>query len=304
MDIARSQPHAAYAAYAHEFVHKVSYLCRTVPNIEHSLQPLEDCIRSQLIPTLTGQSSPCDSVCDLLGLPASLGGLGLANPTKISSKQHKASISITAPLKDQILSQDRKYSLNCIDAQVKAKQEAQNLSRDTAREAATTLKDRITSSLQCAMDLAQEKGAFTLHKGAFRDAVALRYRWQPSYSPSTCACGSNFSVEHALSCLKGGFLSIRHNEIRDYTAKLMTEVCHDVCVEPTLQPVTGEVFSNVTAISVDGARLDIAANGFWGGRFERAFFDVRVFNPFASSNRQPLPTCYRKHENQKKRAYE
>ena len=36
----------------------------------------------------------------------------------------------------------------------------------------------------------------------------------------------------------------------------------------------------------------------------RAFFDVRVFNPHALSNRQPLPTCYRKHENAKKRAYE
>ena len=84
----------------------------------------------------------------------------------------------------------------------------------------------------------------------------------------------------------------------------MTEVCHDVCVEPTLQPITGEVFSNATAIADDGARLDIAANGFWGGRSERAFFDVRVFNPLAPSNRQPLPTCYRKHENQKKRAYE
>jgi len=38
--------------------------------------------------------------------------------------------------------------------------------------------------------------------------------------------------------------------------------------------------------------------------YERAFFDVRVFNPYAPSNRQPLATCYRKHENIKKRAYE
>ena len=108
-------------------------------------------------------------------------------------------------------------------------------------------------------------------------------------------------MEHALSCPKGGFPTIRHNEIRDLTANLMTEVCHDVCIEPTLQPLTGVVLSNATAISDDGARLDIAANGFWGGRSERA---LRVFNPHAPSNRQPLPTCYRKHENQKKRAYE
>ena len=45
-------------------------------------------------------------------------------------------------------------------------------------------------------------------------------------------------------------------------------------------------------------------NGFWGGRRERAFFDVRIFNPHAPSNGQPLAACYRKHENSKKRAYE
>ena len=69
-------------------------------------------------------------------------------------------------------------------------------------------------------------------------------------------------MEHALSCHKGGFPTIRHNEVRDLTANLMTEVCHDVCVKPTLQPLTGKVLSNATAISDDGARLDIAANGF------------------------------------------
>ena len=52
-------------------------------------------------------------------------------------------------------------------------------------------------------------------------------------------------------------------------------------------------------------RLDIAANGFWGGRFERTFFDVRVFNPHAPSHKHSsLVACYRKQEMLKKRAYE
>ena len=34
----------------------------------------------------------------------------------------------------------------------------------------------------------------------------------------------------------------------------------------------------------DGARLDIVANGFWDSCYEKAFFDVRVFNPYAPSN--------------------
>ena len=42
----------------------------------------------------------------------------------------------------------------------------------------------------------------------------------------------------------------------------------------------------------------------WGSRFERFFFDVRVFNPFAPSNSHgPLADTYRKHEADKRRLY-
>ena len=138
-----------------------------------------------------------------------------------------------------------------------------------------------------------EDHGFSLHKGAFRDAMALRYGWLPSNTPTNCACGSHFTVEHALSCPKGGFPSIRHNEVRDTVGSWLSEVCNDVCIEPNLQPITGEALTGASAITEDGARLDIAANGFWGGRFERAYFDVRIFNPHAPSNRHnalPPPT--------------
>ena len=116
---------------------------------------------------------------------------------------------------------------------------------------------------------------------------------------------AHFSVEHALSCPKGAFPIIRHNEVRDLTASLLTEVCHDVRVEPELQSIEGESMTNATPNTSQGARLDIAMNGFWGGHFERSFIDVRVLNPFAPSNRNlSIATCYRSHENQKKRAYE
>ena len=86
--------------------------------------------------------------------------------------------------------------------------------------------------------------------------------------PSTCDCCKPFTVEHALSCAKGGFPSITHNEIRDITATLLTEVCHDVCVEPDLQPVSIDQLNGASANRQDGARLDISANGVWGARFE------------------------------------
>ena len=65
-----------------------------------------------------------------------------------------------------------------------------------------------------------------------------------------------------------------------------------------------ESFTGATSDVQDGARLDIAANGFWGGRFERTYFDVRIFNPHAPSHGQSsLSACYRKQESLKKRAY-
>ena len=78
-----------------------------------------------------------------------------------------------------------------------------------------------------------------------------------------------------------------------------------MCIESELQPVTDEELTRSTANSQAGARLDIVANGVWGGTFERTYFDVRVFNPHAPSNRHAnLQSVYRKHEQIKKRAYE
>ena len=75
-------------------------------------------------------------------------------------------------------------------------------------------------------------------------------------------------------------------------------------MEPVLQPVSNPgSFGLSTANTQEGARLDIAMNGFWGGRAERCFLDVRVFNPFASSNVNSVSAAYRRHENTKRRAY-
>jgi len=68
-----------------------------------------------------------------------------------------------------------------------------------------------------------------------------------------------WTVEHALSCPQGGFPSLQHNEVHDLTARMMTEVCNNVEVEPHLQPLSGESLSLRTANSDPGAQLEIAA---------------------------------------------
>ena len=140
------------------------------------------------------------------------------------------------------------------------------------------------SDLQHTLTLASERGAscwlsalpveehgFVLHKSAFRDALCLRYGWLPSGLPAQCACGRGFTVNHVMNCPTGGFPTLRHNELRDFTASILTEVCADVRVEPPLQPLTGEHLAFATANVEDGAHVDVSAMGFWRSRHQKAF---------------------------------
>ena len=43
-----------------------------------------------------------------------------------------------------------------------------------------------------------------------------------------------------MSCKKCGFVSIRHNDLRDLTAIILSEVCKDTEIEPKLLPLSGE----------------------------------------------------------------
>ena len=117
-----------------------------------------------------------------------------------------------------------------------------------------------------------------------------------------CACGVQFSVDHAMVCQRGGFIIQRHNDLRDLEAEMLRMVCNDVKVEPVLQEVTGETL-NHGANKAPDARLDIHARGFWE-RQRSALFDVRLCQPNADSYRDLTPKqIYKKHENEKKRQY-
>ena len=95
---------------------------------------------------------------------------------------------------------------------------------------------------------------------------------------------------------------MRHNEVRDITAKLLDEVCVDVRKEPILLPIGNEDLPNQANKNKE-ARLDISALNFWTNG-QRAFFDVRVFNLFAQRHiNSKVENCLKANENEKKRMY-
>lgn len=317
--MAKSQPHAVYSAFTKGSVNNWMYISRTTPGISHLLQPLEESIHQKLIPSLTGQSAPNGKERDLMALPARHGGLGLGNPSKSADMCYKLSRRVTAPIVDLIIDPKEDDGITkALAQQQEIKKEIRSEIRESVGKKSKDVYDRLPKATQRLVDFAREKGAsswlmalpiaehgFTLHKGAFRDAICLRYGWRPPFLPANCPCGMAFTTEHALSCARGGFPSIRHNEIRDTTAHLLSQVCSGVGVEPHLQSLSGEQLKYQTANTDDNARLDITARGFWDCKQQGAYFDVRVFNPHAPSNsKQSIASCYRKHELEKKRAYE
>ena len=76
-----------------------------------------------------------------------------------------------------------------------------------------------------------------------------------------------------------------------------------MCIEPVLTELSGETMSMKSANTSSEARVDISARGIWS-RGQRAFLDVRVFDPLARRyQNQTLKSAYRSHEMEKKRSY-
>ena len=148
-----------------------------------------------------------------------------------------------------------------------------------------------------------EEQNLDLNNEEFKDAVRLRYYIPLSNLPTYCPCGEKFNESHAMSCKKGGFVSSRHDNMRDFLTICLNKVCRDVMVEPHLIPLTNEKFALKSDNTSEEARLDIKAKAFWR-KGETAFFDVRVthVNSKSSKNLKTAQT-FRRHEDAKKREY-
>ena len=172
----------------------------------------------------------------------------------------------------------------------------------------------VDQKLKRCIVLAGEKGAgawltalplqsmgYTLNRQEFRDAICLRYGWKIPNTPLYCGCKSKNSVDHTLNCKLGGYVTMRHNNIRDFEASLLREVCKDVKVEPELIPIGDN--GTQSRNTAQKARLDVSAIGVWSS-MERTFLDVRVMHPNSPSYEDKTPEqLYKKHEQEKKAAY-
>ena len=315
-EMAKTDPHSAYIAFTSSLRHRYTFCMRTIPNVAHIFQDLEHAIRTKLIPSLVEGREVTDDERNLLALPPRLGGMGIVNPTLICDLEYDLSKIATSKLTTAIKEQREELPVEFERSVQDDKQEVKMLRSSFYEEQLKDLKEKASEESLRAIEVSLEKGAsswlttlplsdhdYHLTKREFWDSVKLRYSWPLTNLPSRCACGEQFSVEHGLKCLKGGFITQRHNELRDLTGDLLAEVCKDVTIEPPLEPLTGELLKYKTAKTEDDAHPDVSARGFWI-RGQRAFFDIKVFSPTAPSYRtKSLQQCYLECENTKRRNY-
>ena len=213
------------------------------------LEPLERAVNEVLIQAVTNHTvSKVER--DLLGLPVRMGGLGFTDPVVTSSSEYEASIKVTNPLVRRIVEQEQQPP----DAS-----EIQTLQLSTRKQKDDCLSERLEqvknslpTKAKRAAELATEKGSsnwltvipfkelnYNLNTREFRDAIKLRYDWEITNTPLICACGDQFSVDHAIVCQRGRLITQRHmNELRDLEAEMLRMVCNDVEVKPVLLKVT------------------------------------------------------------------
>ena len=167
-----------------------------------------------------------------------MGGMSIPIFAVQASFEYQNSIIMTRQLSENIVNQvkeigetDCKQELNQIKARKKL---TQSLLLEQLRNRMDDLQKRLN-------DLASEKGAsswltilpikdegYLLNKQLFWDLIRIRYGLQLAKLPAKCECGCVFDLHHALSCKKGEFVSLRHNELKNLTTKLLKEVCKDV----------------------------------------------------------------------------
>ena len=313
-EMALIEPHAAYAAYVHGYQHKFTFVMRTIPGIENQLKRLDDVITKKLIRNLFNRECS-DLDRKLFSLPVKLGGLGINIPSEMATIQYKNSVAVTKSLVSHIIDQTElldldEESVKAAKRVIKSDKEERNARKQEEVQQQLTRERRklleVTSEVGAASWLNAiplKRYGFHLDKQAFRDALFLRYGIPLPRLPQKCVCGAPYNEIHGLNCQRGGFVIIRHNDVRNLTAELLSEVCHDVAIEPGLTPLSGEQFESETTSKEDDSRCDVAARGFWT-RGSKAFFDVRVFNPMARSYaNQPMATTYNSLEKSKKAKY-
>ena len=123
LTITESEPQSAYSAFVNSFKGKLTYFMRTIPSLGELVKPLEDVIRFNFIPAITGRHLCSDNNRLLLSLPMRFGRLAIPLHQNNAKYKYENSRKLISSLTQLIKDQYQIYSVN------KTKQKSIKLNR-------------------------------------------------------------------------------------------------------------------------------------------------------------------------------
>jgi hypothetical protein len=321
--VAVRYPQTAYAGLTKSLQQEMQFVQRVTSELSDEFIGVQKALQEDFIPALFGNVKVDDIPGQLACLPIKKAGLAILDPTLTAVSGHTASEVICGHIIGAILGK-KKYRSAEHKATMLAGIGAYRVRHLTANQRKL---DSILKKLppeRCRTILrGEETGAWLssspsivngteLSTQEFRDALHMRYGITPPDLPLKCdGCDQHFTLQHALSCKKGGLVIFRHNEIRDELVYLAGKAFTPSAIrdEPLIHPcrVAKEDKKSPTSITSQPVsksdRGDIFVRGLWDPQ-TGCILDVRVTDLDQPSQISMDPAkVLRKHENEKKRKY-
>ena len=287
--MAEKEPQAALVGLTRSLQCEWSFVQRVVKDTSQLFAPLEKILEENSLPSLLGTSSVTHSGRVLYSPPVKRGGLGVRNTIEGAELAFSTSREATDCLVSSILLQDgfdqTLHKTKMIEARKNHEEKQNAVDKDKLDEMLAVLPADQKRAIRRIIDnkcslwltsLPLLKDNFDLSATEFRDALCVRYRKPLKRSFSRCdGCQQDFDLQHALSCKKGGLVTLRHNEIRDAIRDLASILWKDVKREPVVKEPDVE---NGTPALI----ADLSARGV-SDRQSAASFEIRVTDTDAPS---------------------
>ena len=280
-------PHETMTAMTKSLQSEWAYTSRVIANCKEKFHPLEEEISKKFMPALL-QKTEEEIPRSITSLPVRMAGLGILNPVSTATFAHETSYQASTHMRESI-----KY---CSEFTLETHKSYLAASRKTHRGKTDHMYSQTLSSELNKMSLPNARSIkrsseyknsswlsifpskvdnFHLSSQEFRDAVCLRYNLGVNNLPSWCdGCGQAFTVNHALSCKKGGLIIMRHNEVRDTIGDIASLLWNNVTREPVIRDAEQNPAGALVA--------DLLVRGVWYPQ-ENASFDIRVVDTDAPS---------------------
>ena len=168
-----------------------------------------------------------------MSLPTRYDWLTVPTFYELAETEFESSHKITSELTPLIINQCSQYNMN----ERKAKQLKLDIKRIKESNYKSCLQElivQVNEKENWLVKISTKKGVsnwltilpitehgFELSKQQFWDSVRLRYGWEIANLPIFCPCGSKLDIQNSIICKKGGFVSIRDNDLRDLTARIV-----------------------------------------------------------------------------------